>query len=180
MVCPTPPTTKCARRFDALVCRDPQCVTDMLAGQHGEQRAGFGAFAHDHRVGQLRAEQQAPDAGVAGDAPHDVGHPGAGLLVRGHRRHGGLGGGGQLGDHRIEYRRDEFVLVGEAFVEVAGGQAGPSADLADGQRGDIRPAGPKQVQAGGQEPGAARGQSLGGLDAAVRPNARGIGPSTPS
>jgi len=82
------------RGLDAVVCRYPQRVADVLSGQHGEHSGGFGAFARDHRVGQLGAEQQAPDPGVAGDGPHDVGHSRAGLLVGGHRRHGGLRGGG--------------------------------------------------------------------------------------
>jgi len=155
--------------FDAIVCRHAQRVPGILARQHGEQGAGFGAFAHDHGVGQLRAEQQSSDAGVPGNGPHDVGHPRAAPLARRHRRDRGLSGGGQLGDDPVEDSADEFVLVREAFVEITRRQARPAADPADGQLRDVPLVGPQQVQAGFQQPPAARGQPLGGLDAPVWP-----------
>lgn len=82
---------------DPFVSRYPQGVLDMLAGQHREQRVGFGAFAYQHDVGRLRAEQQPTDASVTGDGPHDVGHACTGLLVRRRRGHRGPGGDGRGG-----------------------------------------------------------------------------------
>ncbi len=79
-----------------------------------------------------------------------------------------------IADDPIEDATDEVVLVGEAFVEVAGGQAGPSANFADGKPGDVLSAGSQHVQAGGQQQATAGGQPLAGLDAAVRPGARGL------
>jgi len=125
------------RRFDAIVCRHMQNVAGVLSGQDGEQCAGFGAFAHDHGVGKLGAEQQASHARIGCDSPHNVGHALLGLLVHRRRRHHGLGGSGQIGDHPIEDRADEFVFIGEAFVEVSGGQTRPAANATDRQRGDV-------------------------------------------
>ena len=94
---------------------------------------------------------------------------------RRHRGHRGLGGGGQIGDHPIEDTADEFVLVGEAFVEVAGGQPGPAAHLADGQPRRC-PAGP--LPAASRPAASSRRRRVAsrsrGLDAAVRPRARGL------
>jgi len=161
-----------SRRIDGLVCRCPQHIDRMLSRKHREQSAGLGALAHDHGVGQLRAEQQPSDTGIIGDGPHDIGHPGAGLFVCRHRRYRGLGGGSQLGNHPIEDRGDEFLFVGEAFIEITGRQAGAAADRADGQRRDVLLLCPQQIQAGGQQPPAAFRESLGGLNPSIWPHAR--------
>ena len=116
------------RGRDAIILRHLQRVTDMPAGQHGEQSAGFGALAYQQRVGRLLAEQQPADTGVTGDGLHDIGHSCPSLFASRRDDHGRLGGRSQIGDHRIEDGAYEVVSVGEAFVEVAGGQPGSAAD----------------------------------------------------
>ena len=54
--------------------------------------------SHDHRVGQLHAEQQSTHPDVGSDGAHDVGHARAGLLLRRRRRDRRLCGGG-VGSH---------------------------------------------------------------------------------
>jgi len=159
--------------FHAVVCRSPQHVDGILPGQHGKQCTRLDALARDHGIRDLRAEQQTSHASVVGNGSHDVRDSRASLFVWRDRGYRGLGGCGQIGDHPIEDTADEFVLVGEAFVEVAGSQAGPLADASDGQCGDVRPVGPQQVQTGIEQPAAPLGEPLGGLDAAVGPHARG-------
>lgn len=120
------------RRFDTIVWWLPQKVGRMLAGQHREYAIGLSAFAYDHGVGQLRIEQQTPDAGITGDSPDDVDDPGAVLFTCRRGGHCSLTGSSDIGHHRIEDATDEFVLVGEAFVEVAGGEARPLTYAAHG------------------------------------------------
>ncbi len=82
---------------------------------------------------------------------------------------GGLGGGGDIGDHPVEHLRNEVVLVGEALVEVPQRHSGLSADAAHRQFGQVRVRA-EDVQARFQEPAPAVGKTLGGFDPAVRPD----------
>lgn len=70
-------------RLEPVVARHPQDVLDVASGQHGEQRAGLGALAHQQRVGQIGAEQHPADAGVAGDDRDQVGDARPRLLGQG-------------------------------------------------------------------------------------------------
>ena len=142
----------------------------MLEEQRREQGRRLRAFAHDHRVGQLDAEQQAAHAGVGGNGAYDVGHARAGLLVRRCRGDCGLRGGGDVGDHGVEDRCDEVVLVGEALVEVPNAQARLAADGAHRQFGGVLVAGAEQLQTGVQQAATTPGEALGRVDAAVGPD----------
>ena len=161
--------------LDPVVLWDAQCVLDMAAGEHSEQGTGFDTLADQHGIGQVCAEQQTTHTRVPADRPHDVGHAGAGLLLRRCSRHRGLRRGGQFGNHPVEDRGDELVLVGEALVEVAGGHPGPTADAANGQLRRVPLVGPQQIKACAQQPGPATGQAVCGVDATVGPCARRLG-----
>ena len=97
----------------------------MLAGEDGEDATGLGPLAGQHRVGQPGVEQEPSDAGVLGHRADQVGDARPVLLLGWCGGDGGLGGGGDVGDHAVEDRRHQGVLVGEALVEVPGGDPRP-------------------------------------------------------
>ncbi len=99
-------------------------------------------------------EQQTPDTGVVADGLHQVGDARRVLLFEGHGGDRRLGGAGDLVDHRIEHRRDEFVLVGERLVEVPGGDTGFPAD---GTHRELVGCRAEEFQAGLQEAAAPLG-----------------------
>lgn len=90
----------------------------MLVGQYGEQGVGFCMFVGDYCVGQLCVEQQVFDVGVCGDGLYDVGYVCVSLFLCWYCCDCGLSGGDQFGYYLVEYVVDEFVFVGEVFVEV--------------------------------------------------------------
>ena len=125
--------------FGPAVLRQSVGARHVLARQEGEDAADLGALACQHGIGQLRVEQQPSDAGVAGDGSDQVRDAGPVLLVARRRGDGRLGGGGDVGDHPVEDGGDEFVLVGEALVEVARRDAGLRAQGTDRQLRRVRP-----------------------------------------
>ena len=143
----------------------------MLARQQGEHAAEFGPLAGQHRVGELRVEQQPPDPGVAGDGADQVGDARPVLLVAGCGRDGGLRRRGDVGDHPVEDRGDEGVLVGEALVEVPRGLPAV-AQMARTVRSGGSVGAAEQFETRVEEPAPALRQPARRLDAAIGPDLR--------